>query len=114
MTEFDYELNLTKEELEKRTNKDYLTTKKMLDVNADEYNLLAEGDKKALIHLVKAALHIDKINMQLDNHHNLTFQKYLNDEIANGNEDAKLTKILFDAQKGICAIDRESNMVELA
>ena len=114
MTEFDYELNLTKEELEKRTNKDYLTTQKMLDVNADEYNLLAEGDKKALIHLVKAALHIDKINMQLDNHHNLTFQKYLNDEIANGNEDAKLTKILFDAQKGICAIDRESNMVELA
>ena len=30
----DYELNLSKEELEKRTHKDYLTTKKMLAVDA--------------------------------------------------------------------------------
>ena len=35
-------------------------------------------------------------------------------EIEKGNEDAKLTKILFDAQKGVCSLDRESNMIELA
>lgn len=110
----DYELNLSLEELQKRTHKDYLTTKKMLAVDAPEYLELADGDKEALKHLVKAAAVLDKVNMQLDNPNNLPFAEYLNKEIANGNEAAKLTKILFDGQKGVCALDRESNMVELA
>ena len=110
----DYELNLSHEELEKRTHKDYLTTKKMLAVDSPEYNNLAEGDKEALKHLVKAAKVIDKIEMQIDNHHNLAFKDYLEKEVEKGNEDAKLTKILFDAQKGVCALDRDSHMIELA
>jgi len=110
----DYKLNLSVEELEKRTHKDYLTTKKMLAVDAPEYLELAEGDKKALKHLVRAAVVLDKINMQLDNPHNLHFKEFLENEIAKGNEQAKLTKILFDAQKGVCALDRESYMIELA
>ena len=110
----DYELNLSMEELEKRTHKDYLTTKKMLTVDAPEYLELADGDKEALKHLVKAAKVLDKVNMQLDNPNNLPFQEYLEKEIAKGNEQAKLTKILFDAQKGVCSLDRESNMIELA
>ena len=110
----NYELNLSHEELEKRTHKDYLTTKKMLAVDAPEYLALAEGDKEALKHLVKAAVVLDKVNMQLDNFHNLPFKEFLEKEIANGNEDARLTKILFDAQKGVCALDRESHMIELA
>ena len=110
----NYELNLSHEELEKRTHKDYLTTKKMLAVDAPEYENLADGDKEALKHLVKAAAVIDKIEMQIDNHHNLEFKEYLEKEAAKGNEDAKLTKILFDAQKGVCALDRDSHMIELA
>ena len=110
----DFELNLSMEELQKRTHKDYLTTKKMLAVDAPEYTNLAEGDKEALKHLVKAAVVLDKINMQLDNPNNLPFKEYLEKEIAKGNEQAKLTKILFDAQKGVCSLDRESNMIELA
>lgn len=110
----DYELNLTKEELEKRTHKDYLTTKKMLAPDAPEYLELADGDKEALKHLVKAAVVLDKVNMQLDNPNNLPFKDYLDREIEKGNEHAKLTKILFDAQKGVCSLDRESNMIELA
>ena len=109
-----YEINLSLEELQKRTNKDYLTTKKMLTVDAPEYLTLQEGDKQALKHLVKAARVLDKINMQLDNPHNLPFKEFLEREIENGNEKAKLTKILFDGQKGVCALDRESHMVELA
>lgn len=109
----DYELNLSMEKLEKRTHKDYLTTKKMLAVDAPEYLELAEGDKEALKHLVKAAVVLDKVNMQLDNPNNLPFKEYLEAEIAKGNEQAKLTKILFDAQKGVCSLDRESNMIEL-
>ena len=110
----DYELNLSHEELEKRTHKDYLTTKKMLAVDAPEYLALADGDKEALKHLVKAAIVLDKVNMQLDNPNNLPFKEYLDREIEKGNEEAKLTKILFDAQKGVCSLDRESNMIELA
>ena len=110
----DYELNLSHDELVKRTHKDYLTTKKMLAVDAPEYLALADGDKEALKHLVKAAVVLDKVNMQLDNPNNLPFKDYLDKEIEKGNEDAKLTKILFDAQKGVCSLDRESNMIELA
>ncbi len=110
----DFEMNLSMEELKKRTHKDYLTTKKMLAVDAPEYTELAEGDKEALKHLVKAAVVLDKINMQLDNPNNLPFGEYLEAEISKGNEQAKLTKILFDAQKGVCSLDRESNMIELA
>ena len=110
----DYKMNLSMEELEKRTHKDYLTTKKMLATDAPEYLNLQEGDKEALKHLVKAAFVLDKINMQLDNPHNLPFKEFLEQEISRGNEQAKLTKILFDAQKGVCALDRESHMIELA
>ena len=109
-----YELNLSMEELEKRTHKDYLTTKKMLEPTSVEYTSLEDGDKKALVHLVKAAYILEKINKQLDNHHNLPFEKFLNDEIANGNKQAELTKVLYDAQKGLCAVDRETNIIELA
>ena len=80
-----YEINLSLKELQKRTHKDYLTTKKMLSADAPEYLNLAEGDKKALKHLVKAAVVLDKVNMQLDNPHNLAFKEYLEKEIAKGN-----------------------------
>ena len=92
----EYKLNLSIEELEKRTHKEYLTTKKMLAVDSPEYLNLAEGDKKALKHLVKAAIVLDKINMQLDNPNNLPFKEFLEKEVAKGNEQARLTKILFE------------------
>lgn len=110
----DFELNLTMEELEKRTHKDYLMTKKMLKADAPEYLELAEGDKEALTHLVKAAYILEKINMQIDCHHNLEFKAFLEEEIKKGNKQAELTKILFDAQKGMNAIDTMSNKINLA
>ena len=57
-----YEFNLSIEELEKRTNKDYLITKKFLKADAPEYLELKEGDKIALKHLCKAAAILEKIN----------------------------------------------------
>lgn len=109
-----YELNLSTEELQKRTHKDYLITKKMLKTDAPEYLALADGDKQALKHLVKAAYILERINMQLDNPHNLAFKEYLEKEITKGNKDAEMTKILFDAQKGINAIDSMSQKIYLA
>lgn len=71
----------------------------MLKTDAPEYLALADGDKQALKHLVKAAYILERINMQLDNPHNLAFKEYLEKEITKGNKDAEMTKILFDAQK---------------
>lgn len=110
----EFEFNLSMEELEKRTSKDYLMTKKMLKADAPEYLELAEGDKEALKHLVKAAYILEKINMQIDCHHNLEFKAFLEEEIKKGNKQAELTKILFDAQKGMNAIDTMSNKINLA
>ena len=110
----EYELNLSMEELEKRTHKDYLVTKKMIDDDAPEYQELAQGDKDALKHLVKAAYILEVINKRLDNCNNLPFEDFLNREIEKGNKQAELTKILYDAQKGVCAIDRETKIIELA
>ena len=110
----NFELNLSLEELEKRTSKEYLTEKKMLSENSKEYLELDNNDKIALKHLVKAAYILEKINTILDNRENIPFKNWLEDEIKKGNKEAKLTKILYDAQKGICAIDTESNKISLA
>lgn len=108
-----FELNLTIEELEKRTNKDYLITKKFLKADAPEYLNLEEGDKKALKYLCRAAEILEKINMQIDCKHNLEVKEFLEEEIQKGNEQARLTKILFDAQKGVNAIDTMSSHIRL-
>ena len=109
-----FELNYTIEELKKRTDKEYLNTKKMLDVDAPEYLALADVDKKALKNLVKAAFFIEKVFKRLDNHHNAEFEAFLDREILKGSEQAELTDILFKAQKGMCAIDRETTKINLA
>ena len=109
-----FEFNLSMEELEKRTSKEYLATKKFLISDSPEYIELKDGDKQALKHLVKAAAVIEKINMQLDCKHNLDFKSFLEEEIKKDNKQAELTKILFDAQKGINAIDSMSNIINLA
>ena len=108
-----FEFNLSMEELEKRTNKDYLITKKFLKADAPEYLSLEDGDKKALKHLCKAADILERINMQIDCKHNLEVKEFLEEEVKKGNEQARLTKILFDAQKGVNAIDTMSNHIRL-
>ena len=110
----EYTLNLSMEELEKRTHKDYLVTKKFLKSDAPEYLALAEGDKEALKHLVRAANILGEINLHLDNADNVPFREFLTAEISKGNKQAELTKILFDAQKGINAIDTMSSPIFLA
>lgn len=110
----EFNLNLTIEELKKRTNKDCLIKRTMLDEKAQEYISLNEGDKEALKHLVRASNYANTIYMKQDNEYNLPFKEFLEKEIKKGNEQAELTKILFDAQLGIIGIDSESNKVILA
>ena len=109
-----FELNLSHDELLKRTSKECLIPKEMLKVDAKEYEALAEGDKKALKHLVKAAKAIDEVFMKQDNPHNLAFKAFLEQEAQKGNEDAQMTLTLFNAQIGMNAVDSEANKIFLA
>jgi len=111
-TKYDFGLDMA--ELEKRTNKEFITTKVLLKPDAPEYLALADGDKQALKHLVKAGAVLEDIHLQIDDHHNLPFKKFLEEEIKKGNKQAVLTKILFDAQKGITSLDRLSKKIYLA
>ncbi len=109
-----YEFGLSIEELKKRTSEKYLGKKILLKSDSNEYNSLDQNDKECLKHLLKAGVYLENIQYQIDNHHNLPFKKFLEDEIKKDNEKAKLTKILFDGQKGINALDSLSHEVNLA
>lgn len=110
----NFELNLSTKELEKRTDKEYLSPRVLLKPDAQEYLELAEGDKQALKYLTLTAKIFDEVFMKMDNENNLEFKAFLEKEIAKGNKDAELSLILFNAQKGISGIDMESKMVTLA
>ena len=109
-----FELGLSTEELERRTNKDALPSTTMLKVDAPEFENLADGDKEALKHLVKAGKILEEVHLKLDNPKNIPFREFLKKEIANGNKDAEMTMKLFLGQKGMNALDTESNMINLA
>ena len=109
-----YEFGLDLAELEKRTSPDYINTKTLLKPDSPEYLSLAEGDKQALKHLVKAGDILERIEFQIDDPDNLPFKNFLEEELKKNNLQAKLTKILFDAQKGINSLDRLSNKIHLA
>lgn len=109
----DFELNLTLNELKKRTSREYLKTIKFLSEQDEEYISLNDNEKKILFYLNKAGSCFDEIQLKLDNQYNLEFAEFLNREIKAGNERAKLTKILFDAQKGMFSPDYEGNQIKL-
>jgi hypothetical protein len=112
--EVKYDFGLDMAELEKRTNKEYINTKVLLKEDAPEYLALQDGDKQALKHLVKAGAILENVHLKIDDHHNIPFKNFLEEEIKKGNKQAVLTKILFDAQKGITSLDRLSKMIYLA
>ena len=112
--DLNFELNLSHEELVKRTSKECLIPKEMLKADAPEYEALAQGDKEALKHLVKAAKAMDEVFIIQDNPDNLAFKAFLEEETAKGNEDAKMTLALFNAQIGMNAVDSEANKIFLA
>lgn len=109
----EFKIGLSEEELTKRTHKDYLGTKKMLDVGAPEFEALAKGDKKALAHLVKAAYILDPVYMMQDDENNIAFRTFLKKGSAAGDKSAKMALKLFNAQKGMHAVDTESTKFSL-
>lgn len=109
----EFQIGLSKDELAIRVHSDSLIEKHMLGIDAPEYLSLAEGDKKALQHLVKAAYVLEPVFLKQDNDKNIPFRRFLTKEAKKGNKDAEMALKLFDGQKGINALDRESNKIAL-
>ena len=109
----NFELGLDSKELEKRVQKDYLSKITLLKEDSSEFNSLEEGDKKALSHLVKAANILRNVYLRQDNPKNIEFRDYLKNEKEKGNKDAENAFILFNAQQGMSAIDRQTRVVNL-
>ncbi len=107
------ELGLDSQELEKRTQKDYMSKITLLKEDSSEYEKLADGDKKALSHLVKAANILEEVYLKQDNPKNIEFKKYLMNRANQNDKDAENALIIFNAQKGVSAIDRQTQTVKL-
>jgi len=110
----EFQLNLSLTELRKRTNREHLRTIPFLSTTDSVFSALNDNDKKILALLDRAGRVFDTISLKQDNKYNIDFLKFLNSEIKKGNEKAELTKILFDAQKGIFSPDYEGQEVRLA
>ena len=96
-----FEFNYSLKDLQEMTSPDKYTPFTMLKENAEVYNNLADSDKEALEHLVKAAEVFNDVQKRLDNVHNKDFENYLTYRIALGDKKAKLTKFLYDGMQGI-------------
>lgn len=108
-----YELNLSAVELETRTLPKHFRIYQLLDEADERYQGLADGDKKALGFLIKAAGLIEEVNYQLDHPQNLPFLRYLEEQIKKGNIQALKAHTLFVGQKGINGFDSEAKAVQL-
>ena len=104
-----FALNLSTEELTKRTDSNYLINVNLLDVNSPEYLALQDGDKQALKHLVKAADILENIQLQLDNRDNIAFREYLVNEVKKGNKE-----LLDQINKSIKKMKEDGKINELA
>ena len=110
----EYEFGLNMDELKHKTDPNYIRNYNFLSPNSVEYTSLEEGDKKALKYLVKAAIILQNIHYRIDEPNNIPFKKFLEKEIKEGNEQALLTKKVFDGQKGINAVDALGHEINLA
>ena len=100
-----FKLAMSLKELKKRTSKRYYKSIKLLAPESREVKILSKDDLLTLMHLTRAAAQFDIVHFKLENHHNLEFLDYLNNEIKNGNQKAELTKRLFLSQKSMFSFD---------
>ena len=71
-----FEIALSEEQLDKMINEQLMPVE-MIDTDFDGYKKLAEGDKKALAHLVMAARIINDAALEQDHPLNLVMKKEL-------------------------------------
>lgn len=99
-----YELNYTIEDLKKMTGEE-MTDITLLSEDTPIYATLAEGDKKALKHLVAAAKILNNVSLKQDNQHNIAQKHALETAAANGDEQAALALKLFNSLNGVSGLN---------
>lgn len=109
----NFKLAMSLKELKKRTSKKHYKGVKLLKTDSPEIKKLSKEDILVLMHLTRASHQIEIINFKLENHKNLEFLKFLNDEIKKGNNKAELTKKLFLSQKSMFSFDMNGEKIRL-
>jgi len=104
MTKIDgFEIALSEEYLDKIINQQMLPIE-MIDRSFDGYQRLAEGDKKALDHLIKAARILNNVALEQDHPLNLKLKKWLEQEADVNSHAAKALK-LFNSFNGVAGLN---------
>lgn len=109
----NFELAMSLDELKMRTSKSRYKPVKLLSEKSRELKKLTFNDLMALCHLVRAAKKFDDIHFKLENHHNLDFLKFLENEIKDGNQKAVCAKKMFLSQKSMFSPDSLGNQTKL-
>src|SRR5574344_1108763 len=86
---------------------------KLLDVKSPEFTELAAGDKLAATYLTKAAYILDEVYQKQDDPANIQFREVMKSKASKGDKQAKLIMKLYNAQKGITALDSNAQSVVL-
>ena len=103
-----FKLKYTTEELSEKVNKQ-MRQIVLIDKNNPAYEALADGDKKALGYLAKAARIMNNVALEMDNPFNLAQKKALETAAAES-EQARLALQLFNSLNGVAGyngIDKE-------
>lgn len=100
------QLNLSNEQLDKILNEETRDVK----INpAEQYEKLADGDKKALAHLVRAGKILDKVFIKQEHPLGLEFRKELERRTAEGDSAAQKTLTIYNIFNGIEDERQEKN-----
>ncbi len=98
-----YEIALSEEKLDKMINEQMMPIN-LIDENFEGYQNLADGDKKALKHLVNAAKIINNVALEQDHHLNLELKAGLESQAEENSHAAKALKI-FNSLNGVAGLN---------
>ncbi len=98
-----YEIALSEEKLDKIINEQTIPIE-MIDENFDGYKKLADGDKKALKHLIVAAKILNNISLEQDHPLNKMLKEGLEKQAKENSHAAKALK-LFNSLNGVAGLN---------
>lgn len=99
-----YELNYTIDEFKKMAT-DEMMDIVLIDEKSPVYKTLADGDKKALKHLVTAAKILNNVALKQDNALNLAQKEALEDASKKGDEHATWALKIFNSLNGVAGLN---------
>lgn len=99
-----YELNFSIQKLKQMTTAE-MTDITLLSEDSSAYQSLAEGDKKALKHLVAAAKILNNVALKQDNPLNIPQKEALEKAAAQGDNHAALALKLFNSLNGVSGLN---------